>query len=314
MGNLNADKLRELKKLLDEGVITEDEFDEKKKEFLEEISDSEDNMPNNSNSTSSTVNGDLSEEDSSSENQGIEGEDSDLQDDDLNEHSVNSNEYDKNGSSDGNISTDSDTDDDSEYSNSNTQKSGYKIGVVVVAIVAIVAIFGIFMNHKDKTEDTASTANTAQTQKKETSPEEWKSFDDKSWEDFKEINQNYNNLKDTVNDTSNPDRTNSINKAKQYFSNEANSLNYGQNEDQNKYLNDMKEICQKAETVCDDALKAKSSGNQSEFDVLKGKLDKIENQISSFTKTRPGILQKAGYTENQIKEIIDKIKADLGIN
>lgn len=36
MSNINADDLRELKKLLDEGVISQEEFDKKKAEFLDE--------------------------------------------------------------------------------------------------------------------------------------------------------------------------------------------------------------------------------------------------------------------------------------
>lgn len=73
----------------------------------------------------------------------------------------------------------------------------------------------------------------------------------------------------------------------------------------------MKNICQKAENLCYDAT---NSDNESDLTKIKDKLAGIEEDISSVTKNRPDLLKKAGYTEEEIKDIIDRIKGNLGMN
>lgn len=282
MSNINANDLRELKKLLDEGIITQEEFNKKKTEFLDEdIETSNDfspqsknnikNQSSNTNKTHNNIN------------------DSENQDDCYNERKE---------------------DEEKKYSKSTA--------IVIVAIVAIIAIYAIYMSNKNKeNQDLESKQATEQSQnieanQNENSTDDWKNFDNKSWSDFKDINQKYNDLKNTVNDTSSPQREDIINKAKQYFYDKENSLNYGKNNDQNKYLNSIKNVCQQAKSVCDDAVN--SSSSDSELSNIKDKLAGIEDEISNIANKRPDLLKKAGYTEEEIKDIVEKIKTDLGIN
>lgn len=302
MSNLNADKLRELKKLLDEGIITQDEFDKKKKEFLEEISESDTLSKDNSNKEA--IGSDALSKDDSSE----------LTDpDDNNSMDKNDKAFEITDSNDSDKSTltgdDSDEDDNSNKSSGN---GNYKIGAVIVAIVAIVAIFGIYINHKSKEAQTP--VNTAQTENKGPTSDEWKEFDNKSWADFKELNEKLDSLKKTVEDTSNPNRTDELENAEHYFSDKEDTLNYDSNDEQEKYLEPMKKICEKAEDICENALKDNSSNNESALTEIKNKLNDLENDVNSVIDGRHSILNKAGYTEQEIKDIFDKIKQELHIN
>lgn len=296
MSNINADDLRELKKLLDEGVISQEEFDKKKAEFLDEDFQDKDSLAKEKSANFTKQ--------STSENE------------------VNSKDekYPQSKKNDSNENSNDDENQDNYPSEEKKSKSSSSksTAIVIVGIVAIIAIFAMYMNNKNKEEQAnQSTKPTEQSQTIESSQEsnvtnDWKDFDNKSWSDFKDINQKYIDLKNTVKDMSNPERKDAINQAKQYFTDKENSLDYGKNDDQNKYLDRMKNICQQAKSVCDDAIN--SSNSESELSNIKDKLAGIEDEMSNIANKRPDLLKKAGYTEEEIKEIIEKIKGDLGMN
>lgn len=124
MSNINADDLRELKKLLDEEVINKEEFDMKKREFIGEISEDMTGK-NNSDATSN----------SSTENP-----------DEKCPTDINSD------SQKGRVSED---DENADNYNDSSRKSSKSTAIVIVAIVAIIAIFAMYMSNKNKQEQQA---------------------------------------------------------------------------------------------------------------------------------------------------------------
>lgn len=244
MSKVSIEELKKLKKLLDEGIISQEEFEQKKAEFLKK------EEPASVKNNFSTLPG-------------------------------------------------------------KKKKNPFKIGclTLVIIFVVLVIIGSLFPDEENKTENKPQqkVEQKKEEEKKEPTANDLKAFDEKSFEDFKEIVKFYNaslNAMQNINDVNNYDI---IKKSKDYFASKSTELRYGNSKEENDVLSCLQMMCVKAQTTCRYAIKYVDSSKMSDLSKSKENMEEFKNLVSSYVINRKALLEKAGYSESEIDKMMQEM-------
>ncbi len=296
MSNISAEDLKQLKELMDEGIITKEEFEKKKNEFLDTFNKSiENNLSNekkNAHLENNSINNDEEKKNTSKEKEFSSTEKSNLKINDPFNKNTHVNKKTRN----------------------NSPGCLKKLIFTVIGLFLISVIFGALLESSETQQnpksETEQETNISKDDEKLTE-NDWKNFDKKSWDDYIEIINYNNSILSALKNPTNMNNYEVIKNGKNFFMNKYAALDYGNNEEQKQYLNDISLVCLSGQNTCKYALKYIDSNKPSDLSKVTDSIYEFKDRALLIAGNRNIILKNAGYSESEINEIINNIENDL---
>jgi major membrane immunogen (membrane-anchored lipoprotein) len=191
----------------------------------------------------------------------------------------------------------------------------------VVAVVLLLIIIGALSSPSSTLDDSGAsqgniTLENEASDENETSDgntaEEWRKFDERTWEDFKSLSTAHKDLVNAAGRYSEGEITiyglhDEWEKAKEYFQNASASFEYGKNDEEREYLSMFKSIALYDQTAAEASLQALDAATSGQgvgglSTIIAENAGKAKDEILEVTSKRAELLKKTDYTELEMDE------------
>lgn len=191
-----------------------------------------------------------------------------------------------------------------------SKNKGCLIAIVIFLLISMIITVasGALSNNTSPDAVTQTADNT----------EAIKSFDAKTWSDFKKVFDAHKNLLDAM-ETYGSGKTdilsfyNYCKDMETFFMNVSQSLNYGETDEQKTYVDVIGSMAFYDQQATKSLMKYLDTGNTSDLSDAQENIDKVNEAVSIYAGNRGKLLKQAGYTDEQIETVANGMIAELGL-